>query len=417
MKVTRFISTLLLVCGLSLTTNVTATVQENNIIMPGISNAQLREFHETTDLAEKIWNRLTSEFVTQFEASQYIEAAVTAKIAVDLAERNFGVDHINTADSLLKLGIASESLGNFTAAREHMIGALVILEEQLGSMHEDVSVVYTNLANLEFEQNNPSASETYHKKALKIRVYQHGKHDPTVAQSLYNLAVLYDDKQDYKKAQYHYETALKIWTASYGSTHPYIANTLNNLANVYAALGDNDSAIKMHKQSLSVRKKLYGSYHTEVARSLINLGKLYVKINAYEKAKPIYTEAVNVAENLFGSTHPQVAMLLYSLANIYHIQGRMDSKKAAPRKVSMTTKHDKNLNNDQNETVLTQEYYQKALPLYERALNILDQTIGTDHPAVVAMMGEMAMLYKSIGNRGKADKMQARMSNVKEYKH
>jgi len=367
-----------------------------------VTQNRLKDISETNALAEDIWNRLTSEFVTQFEAGNIAQAASVAQTAYELAENSFGPNDVNTADSLLKLGIVNESLGNYGLAKEYMLDALVILKENTGPYHEDVAVIYTNLANLYFEQNLLRESEDYHQQALSIRRRILGDNDPAVAQSLYNLAVLYDETENFEKAQPSYEQALKIWYSHFGPNHPYVANTLNNLANVYSSLGDNDSAVEMHKHSLKIRRQIYGSVHAETARSLINLGKLYVKMSRYDDAAPVYVEAINVAEHLFGPSHPQVAMLLYSLANVYHIQARMDGGKGETQKASLAS------------PAHTQELYAKAAPLYERALRIMDNTIGRNHPAVMAMMNEMSMLYKSVGNEAKRTKILAR---INEQKH
>ena len=396
----------LLVCVascLSFSASVSAFINHVDSYDTSVTTNRIKDISETNALAEDIWNRLTSEFVTQYEAGNIAQAASVAKTAYELAENSFGPNDVNTADSLLKLGIVNESLGNYGKAKEYMVGALVILKEEMGPYHEDVAVIYTNLANLYFEQNLLEESEDYHQQALSIRRRNLGDNDPSVAQSLYNLAVLYDETENYKKAQPYYEQALKIWYGSYGPNHPYVANTLNNLANVYSSLGDMESALEMHKHSLKIRRQIYGDVHAETARSLINLGKLYVKMSRYDDAAPVYAEAIKVAEHLFGPSHPQVAMLLYSLANVYHIEGRMSADKAGAQKAALTTSNSR-----------SQELYAKALPLYERALNIMDNTIGSDHPAVMAMMNEMSMLYKSVGNQAKMTKMMAR---INEQKH
>jgi len=394
----------LLVCaitGLSFSASASAYINHLDSYDTPVTHNRLKDISETNAAAEEIWNRLTSEFVTQFESGNVAQAANVAQTAYELAENSFGPNDVNTADSMLKLGIVNESLGNFSLAKEYMLGALVILRDSSDTNQEDIAVIYTNLANLYFEQNLLDESEKYHEKALKIRRRVLGDSDPAVAQSMYNLAVLFDETTQYDKAQPYYEQALKIWYGYYGPNHPYVANTLNNLANVYASIGDNESAVEMHKHSLSIRRKIYGNMHAETARSLINLGKLYVKMGRYQEATPVYLEAINVAEQLFGPSHPQVAMLLYSLANVYHIQARIDKDKAGTQKASLNSKHH------------ADELYAKAMPLYERALRIMDKTIGRNHPAVMAMMNEMSMLYKSVGNKAKMTKMLARINGQK----
>lgn len=374
--------------------------------------------NETTAIAEQIWDKLTAEFIEHYEEGRYARAAATARSAYELAESTFGANHINTADSMLKLGIVAETLGDLKTAKNQMQSALTILETQLGPTHEDVAVVLTNLANVYFEENEPELSEQFHIRALTIRRQSFGEADSAVAQSLYNLAVLYDDLLEYEKAIENYERSIQIWNVTIGPSHPYVANALNNLANVYLAKGEMQVAEELHNHSLAIRKMIYGKIHPEVARSLINLGALYVKQDNYEKAKPAYSEAVHVAEKLFGPSHPQVAMLLYSLANIYHIQGRMDrneEQELSIKKVGYTETN--GVVTELNTQIdglhkSSQEYFAKALPLYERALEILDNTIGSNHPAMTAMLTELALLYKSVGKTTKAEQMQARLNQI-----
>ncbi|WP_455208523.1 tetratricopeptide repeat protein [Kaarinaea lacus] len=400
--------------------NAHAYVKAANDGLRAIKMQQDEAINETTAIAEQIWDNLTAEFVEQFEDGRYARAAATAHSAYELAISTFGPNHINTADSMLKLGIVAETLGDLKTAKLQMQNALTILEKDLGPTHEDVAVVLTNLANVYFEENEPKLSEQHHLRALTIRRQARGEADAAVAQSMYNLAVLYDDLLEYDKAIENYEQAIRIWNVTLGPSHPYVANALNNLANVYLANGKMEIAEELHSHSLAIRKLIYGNVHAEVARSLINLGALYVKQNNYEKAKPVYTEAVTVAEKLFGPSHPQVAMLLYSLANIYHIQGRMDrneEEELSIQKVSFTTSKNNNNITDLNSQIKnlhksSQEYFAQALPLYERALKILDSTIGTNHPAMTAMLTELALLYKSVGKTSEAEQMQVRLNKI-----
>ncbi|KPJ91590.1 MAG: hypothetical protein AMJ53_11340, partial [Gammaproteobacteria bacterium SG8_11] len=126
---------------------------------------ELQQIYETQAIADNVWSGLTNEFVTQYEAGNYAQASATAKQAYDVALTNFGKQHINTADSMLKLGIINETLGNYDVAKQYMTDAMDILVDKLGPNHEDVAIVLTNLANLYFEQNKPEESELNHKKA------------------------------------------------------------------------------------------------------------------------------------------------------------------------------------------------------------------------------------------------------------
>ncbi len=417
----KLLATTLCLASMSLVIgNAHAFMKPSDDGLHAIKIQQDEALNETTAIAEQIWDKLTAEFIEHYEEGRYARAASTARSAFELAESTFGPNHINTADSMLKLGIVAETLGDLTTAKNQMQSALTILETQLGPSHEDVAVVLTNLANVYFEENEPEMSEKYHIRALSIRRQSYGEADAAVAQSLYNLAVLYDDLLEPDKAIENYEQAIRIWNVTIGPSHPYVANALNNLANVYLSKGEMDVAEELHNHSLAIRKMIYGRIHPEVARSLINLGALYVKQSNYEKAKPAYSEAVVVAEKLFGPSHPQVAMLLYSLANIYHIQGRMDrneEEELSVKKVGYTKADPNDAIAELNSQIRdlhqsSQAYFAKALPLYERALEILDNTIGTNHPAMTAMLTELALLYKSVGKTTKAEQMQVRLNQI-----
>lgn len=413
-----------LISGLLLIVSTNSNAYVNQVSNAPISTDRLVEFYETTVVADDIWNNLTNSFVDQYEAGRYAQAAVAAHTAYNLAENTWGPEDINTADSMLKLGIINETLGDLEQAKEYMLGSLVILETQLDPNHEDVAVVLTNLANVHFEEKQVEKAELFHKRALEIRKKKFGDNHPTVAQSVYNLAVLYDELAEYDNAERLYIEALSIWNYAFGTDHPYIANALNNLANVYMLTGNLTKAIELHEDSLAARRAIYGNHHPEVARSLINLGSVYIKTQSYENAKPMYQEAITLAENLFGQEHPQVAMLLYSLANIYHIQGRIEATPQIQKddiKINEGSDVIGNLMTVANTGVVSvtaknnaKAFYKKAVPLYERALSILDNSMGSNHPAVSAMLNELVILYRSIGKENKAEQMLARLS---EYGH
>ena len=418
-KATKLVATGAFLIASSFSTTGMAYVNQIDPMLDILAHDQIKELQSTSHLAEDIWGRLTNEFVTQYESGDYTQAAATAQLAYSIAEKSFGPEHVNTADSLLKLGIITDSMGNSGLAKEYLLGALTILEENLTPNHVDIAVVLTNIANVYFAEGNNVKSEEFHQRALKIRQLNLGTNDATVAQSMYNLAVLYDDIGEYDHAAQLYEKAVEIWLDTLGANHPYVANALNNLANVYISKGDLALAAQLHQHSLKIRRKLYGNNHPEVARSIINLASLYVKDSDYSHAEPLYEEAVDLSQKILGPSHPQVAMLLYSLANVYHIQGRMDQMPDADENGNVGAAVIDNENGKIQKASLSntksskpeKDYFQLALPLYERALEIFDNSMEADHPAITAMLNELAMLYKSVGKPKMAEEVLARLSH------
>jgi tetratricopeptide (TPR) repeat protein len=96
-----------------------------------------------------------------------------------------------------------------------------------------------------------------------------------------------------------------------------------------------------------MRKQLLGEAHPDVATSLNNLAALYMTRRGANEAEPLYQEAlVDAPKRSLGEAHPAVATSLNNLAVLYANQG----------------------------------LYQRAEPLLVQALEILQRSLGPDHP-------------------------------------
>lgn len=388
-------------------------------------NTTIRSFNETTTLAEELWASLTIRFVDLYEKGEYNTALSIAERAYDIALNNFGLNDVNTADTLLKLGIINQTLGKLSLAEDHLLGSLVILEEQLSPDHPDVAVTATNLGNIYYDMNRFKDSERYHQMALRIRKNAFGSGNPVVAQSIYNLAVLYEREKMYLKAEELYQQSITLWSSSIGPTHPYVGNALNSLTNVYTAQSKFQDAENIMQQTVIYKKSIFGTQHEEVAQTLINLGTAYLEQGKFNSASSAYSEALNIAQNLLTSSDPQLALLMYTLANIYHMQARMSatpdvaasteaikqngtSVEIAQNMIKSTAKSSENTDTDaQQSTAL----FEQALPLYKRAAEILDSEQSKNWSTLDVVLTELAMLYKAIGNTDMAAATESRISS------
>jgi tetratricopeptide (TPR) repeat protein len=393
------IATFLLILGAMIANISHATVNRIPTPIQEVQTTSMRSFHETTELAESLWSNLTTRFVSLYEQGKYQAAYDAASRAYTIAENSFGLDDVNTADSLLKLGIINQTLGNLIVAEDNLLGALVILEEKLSPDHPDVAVVLSNLGNVYFELKRPKDSEKYHRLALKIRENALGALNPSVAQSNYNLAVLYENQGDYDKAAALYQKAINLWSQTLGPTHPYVGNALSNLSNTYIAQSKFSKAAQVIQRTIDFKKSVFGLDHQEVAQSLINLGALYVEQGQYSPAGTAYAEALQIAKHLLNSSDPQLALLMYSLANVYH---------------SQASSHIDATNNNISKQASTQyediKLLQQAVPLYQQAAQILDSE-DSNKPALDVILSELALVYKAMGNTDMAMATESRITH------
>jgi len=381
--------------------------------LPTLTTQQvdIQSFHETTGLAETLWADLTNRFIAHYEKGDYQNALFVARRSYNIANKNFGLNDVNTADALLKLGIINQTLGNLGEAEEHFLAALHILEEQLTPNHPDLAVIMTNLGNVYFESKHPELSEKYHQQALKIRKNAFSADDPAIAQSTYNLAVLYEDQKKYEQATIFYQQAISLWSASLGPAHPYVGSALSNLSGIYNIQGKHKKATNILLRMLVLKKSVFGSRHEEVAQTLISLGTSYLEQGEYNPASRAYEEALSIAQHVLGSSDPQLALLMYTLANIYHTQARIEEQKMQSQtplgtNIIRTGNSSAPAGIAQRKTAL----FAQALPLYEKAAEILDDGENATQPALDVVLTELAILYKEIGNTDMAQVTRSRIA-------
>jgi len=394
------------------------------LLMPGIvlasvnqpatlatqQQTDIQSFHETTALAETLWANLTNRFIVYYEKGDYQNALLVAQRVYNIANNNFGLHDVNTADALLKLGIINQTLGNLGKAEERFLTALHILEEQLTPDHPDLTVIMTNLGNVYFELQRPGLSEKYHQQALQIRKNAFDADDPAIAQSTYNLAVLYEDQKKYERAAIFYQRAISLWSASMGPTHPYVGSALSNLSGIYNIQGKHQKATNILQRMLALKKSVFGAQHEEVAQTLVSLGTSYLEQGEYSPASDAYEEALDIAQHVLASSDPQLALLMYTLANIYHTQARIEEQKLysqIPKTGTMPTSNSAILTDTaQRKTA----FFAQALPLYKKAAEILDSGKNETQPALDIILTELAMLYKETGNPDMAQVIESRIT-------
>jgi len=396
--------------GFLLLTPSIAFSSANPVLIPTTEQqTSIRFFHETTELAEIIWIDLTNHFIKYYESGDYQNALLVAQRTYTIADNNFGSNDVNTADALLKLGIIRQTLGSLNEAENHLLKALLILEKQLSPNHPDLAVVMTNIGNVYFESQRPELSEKYHQQALKIRVNSFNADDSAIAQSTYNLAVLYESQHKYEQAAVFYQQAISSWSASMDPMHPYVGNALSNLSVVYNKQGKHKKATDILQRMLVFKKSVFGAQHEEVAQTLINLGTNYLEQGEYSPASHAYEEALNIAQHVLSSSDPQLALLMYTLANIYHTQARIEEQNQTPSETGIIPANNPTTLEDtaQRKTAL----FAQALPLYEKAAEILDAGENETQSALDVVLTELAILYKEIGNTDMAKAIESRITH------
>ncbi|KAL2307640.1 hypothetical protein Nmel_000613 [Mimus melanotis] len=300
--------------------------------------------------------------------------------------------------------------------------ALQLEELTLGKDTPDNARTLNELGVLYYLQNNLETAELFLKRSLEMRERVLGSDHPDCAQSLNNLAALYNEKKHYDKAEELYEKALDIRRRALAPDHPSLAYTVKHLAVLYKKMGKLDKAVPLYELAVEIRQKSFGPKHPSVATALVNLAVLYCQMKKQIEALPLYERALKIYEDSFGHMHPRVGETLKNLAVLSYERG--DFEKAAELyKRAMEIKEAETLliggkaTSRHTVTILIQENQKKqieALPLYERALKIYEDSFGHMHPRVGETLKNLAVLSYERGDFEKAAELYKRAMEIKE---
>jgi tetratricopeptide (TPR) repeat protein len=150
----------------------------------------------------KKWNTLTARIVAFYQQGWYAIAEKLAKETLEFAEKAFGPDHPNVAESLNNLALIC-----YSQAKE---AEAAIFEHTLSQRQGDVlwpespaAAEYLNkLVLLNLSKRKYSQAESFFERALAIKKYGLGQEHAELSQILGNLADLHKSQGNYDEAEF-----------------------------------------------------------------------------------------------------------------------------------------------------------------------------------------------------------------------
>ncbi|KAH8066375.1 hypothetical protein JL722_813 [Aureococcus anophagefferens] len=230
-----------------------------------------------------------------------------------IQEREYGRDHVELAGTLMGLGNAYGSLGDYAKKRDLLERAIAILEREYGSENVVVALALGNLANAHGSLGDYAKQRDVLEHVLAILERKFGRDHTTVASTLSDLGDAHGSLGDNAKARELLERALAIQERKYGGDHVYVARTLRNLGNAHGSLGDNAKARGLSERALAIFELEHGSEHSEVAITLTNLGSAHIALGDAAKARDVLERALAIHEREFGRGHVKSAETLMNL--------------------------------------------------------------------------------------------------------
>jgi tetratricopeptide (TPR) repeat protein len=334
------------------------------------------------------FNNLAALYYMQ---GKYAQADQLCQQALAIWEAQAEQEHPHRIPCLNNAARLACAQAKYSQAERLFQRALQLSKSLLGSEHPLVGTVLNNLGELYHIMGKYAQAQTTYQQALHIREHRLGLNHPEVASTLNNLARLHYDQGQYVQAELICKRAYAICEQTVGVEHLTTMFTLRNQALLSCTCGHYTQAIALYQQAMAISHKLVGELHPYVASLLHDMAACYHLQADYTQAETLYQQALLIREQALGSNHPDVALTLHQLARLYY-----DQAKYGQLQPLFTLERPASSNEMENVILFSpdQEKYAQAELLYQRALSIMTQTLGSHHRDVAQLLEHYAALLR-----------------------
>ena len=346
-----------------------------------------------------------------FKHSLYAEAEPLFKRALEIAEKEFGKEHLHTGQMLSNLGGVYREQGRYEEAELLFKRSVAILEKQSGADSEGTAISLSELGQLHIRQGRFAEAEQVLQRALDIIEKRLGKNHVRTSIALDNLAALYSTTDRFEDAERLFKRSLEITNKELGKDQPESATTMSNLAELYRRQGRYMEAETLQRQVFDLLQENIGK-HPATAFAADALADIYASQARFEDAATFSMYAWSILNEVLGEDHPLTMQIFTKLIKNYGTPDG-DAGKAETFLKHTLESEEKRLGKshplvagplqDLVEFYFHQNRYAEAEPFARRTLEIQEKEYGKDSPDLYAALFLLAHIYNIQGQHAKAE--------------
>ncbi len=266
-------------------------------------------------------------------------------------------------------------------------------------------VIQSRLWESSLENGNKARREGHYAESEKLlsdaqkESERFSDRDPRVATTLNALGRLKTAQGKFADAEPLFRKALSIREKTGGPNNPDLAETLNDLSELLLAKGKFTEASALLKRALSIQEKTFGADSPKSGRSMNTLTKILLDEGKYGAAEDNANRTMSLLQKSAADSAEFATSLLLA-GRLAMIDGRTnDAKKLLQRAMDLQEKllgseHPDLIDsiNAMAELYTNQQKYNEAEPLLYKSLAIGEQTLGSDHPSVANCLDDLALI-------------------------
>jgi tetratricopeptide (TPR) repeat protein len=210
---------------------------------------------------------------------------------------------------------------------------------------------------------------------------------------------------DQVAAEQFYRQAIQVWRAMGPDYRAHLGTTENNLGQALCAQGRRGEALPVLEDAVQLLRATAGVRHINTLIAMNYLASVQLMMGDAPHAESLFREALPVEREIY----PKDAQLALTLGGLSSILGREDkTAEALPLaeealNISLAAKGEQSLQAALAYANVASihkraQRYDRASPLYRKALSIYQQLLGPDHPRTASILTEIGLLEMEDGN-------------------
>jgi len=335
----------------------------------------------------------------------YEQACQAYRVALHVQEHLYGVDDLQTVNTIRNLGATYAKAGRYGDALDSFEHSLRIAQMAPGLAQGIVADIYLNLGAVYSEMGEYRDSISRYEDAMNIIVTSQSMDFAKLAEAHSGLADAYLKVGRFELACNSYQESLSLYEyVPYDSTR-LVLRVRERLGQAYGGMGIQAAAMDIYESVLEIKLGVFGEEHPSVADTIHNMGVVLKDMGEFDKAIEHFQRARKVYE--MSCAYPdtvRIANAVKNLGVVYSQQGNhLKAIEYFQRAIELEKQSGRNelgiassLNNI-GVAYARLGQYQRALMLYHEALGILTRIRGPSHVETADMIYNLGVTQISLG--------------------
>jgi eukaryotic-like serine/threonine-protein kinase len=306
---------------------------------------------------------------------------------------------INLASIIRGHGKREEAAALFESIRPYVLKEGTADSEAVAYVMNDLSLIH--LARAEYAE-----AERLGRAALAMRRRLFGDAHRDVARSLNNLAVvLRRGSERSAESEVLLREALETLIGLYGENHPDVVKGLSNLAATLVLEGKEEEAETLDRRALAIARSLFDE-HPDLATKIRAVAWHHLRRGELETADELYGESAEMSARALGPAHPFCGPALNGLGDVALARGDAETASRYYGDVLEIVRDDKGMEHPEyaeqlvrlGRAALASDRVAEGRAHFDRALAILDVTLGPTHVKATRIRSERAAIVTGVAS-------------------